>query len=52
MSKQTSAPRFAVGQRVRIKDTIARLCFGSTAVQGFEPTEILVRKVEGLTLTV
>src|SRR5689334_20952246 len=31
---------------------VARLCFGSSAAQGFEPTEILVRKLEGLTDTV
>src|SRR4051794_27917893 len=31
---------------------VARLCFGSSGVQGFEPTEIFVRKLEGLTDTV
>jgi len=31
---------------------VARLCFGSCGVHGFEPTEIFVRKLEGLTETV
>ena len=27
----------------------ARLCFGSSVAHGFDPTEILVRKLDGLT---
>src|SRR5580704_4611853 len=31
---------------------VARLCFGSAGAHGFDPTEIFVRKLDGLTATV